>query len=200
LIKREKIASQSENFIGCWNLENTNLFDKIVNFFEDNSRLHKKGYVSGNINDQIKKTTDITIDPTDLNKNEYSIFKNYFEELYNCYDDYKKQWPYLEKTFKILDIPSFNVQRYNPGDHFSHIHCERDSTKYMHRVFAWMTYLNDINSENGTTNFTHYDIKIKPEKGKTLIWPAEWTHAHTGEILKFETKYIITGWMCFPIS
>ena len=70
----------------------------------------------------------------------------------------------------------------------------------MHRIFAWMTYLNDVQSQNGNTNFTHYDIKISPEKGKTLIWPAEWTHAHHGEILKTETKYIITGWMCFPLS
>ena len=45
-----------------------------------------------------------------------------------------------------------------------------------------------------------FGIKIKPEIGKTLIWPAEWTHAHTGEILKGGTKYIITGWMNFPIS
>ena len=35
---------------------------------------------------------------------------------------------------------------------------------------------------------------------KTLIWPAEWTHAHSGEILKFGKKYIITGWMCFPFN
>ena len=70
----------------------------------------------------------------------------------------------------------------------------------MHRIFAWMTYLNDIKSENGNTYFPHYDLKICPEQGKTLIWPAEWTHAHAGEILKFETKYIITGWMCFPVD
>jgi len=43
-------------------------------------------------------------------------------------------------------------------------------------------------------------VKIKPEMGKTLIWPAEWTHAHAGEILKTETKYIITGWMCYPFD
>ena len=42
--------------------------------------------------------------------------------------------------------------------------------------------------------------KIKPEIGKTLIWPAEWTHAHKGEILKSGIKYIITGWMHFPFN
>ena len=41
-------------------------------------------------------------------------------------------------------------------------------------------------------------LKIKPQKGKTLIWPAEWTHAHSGEVLNSGVKYIITGWMHFP--
>ena len=199
-MKREKIVSENENFIGCWKIENSKLFDQIINFFEQNPQIQNKGYASDRIDEQIKKTTDITIDPIDLKKKEYGIFNSYFEELFKCYEDYKKQWPFIEKTIEILDIPNFNVQRYNPGDHFSHIHCERDNSKNMHRVFAWMTYLNDIKSENGTTNFTHYNIKIQPEQGKTLIWPAEWTHAHAGEILKVETKYIITGWMCFPLD
>tara|TARA_Y200000002_G_C22650625_1_gene651174 strand:+ start:991 stop:1590 length:600 start_codon:yes stop_codon:yes gene_type:complete len=199
-MKREKIVSENENFIGCWKIENSKLFDQIINFFEQNPQIQNKGYASDRIDEQIKKTTDITIDPIDLKKKEYGIFNSYFEELFKCYEDYKKQWPFIEKTIEILDIPNFNVQRYNPGDHFSHIHCERGNSKNMHRVFAWMTYLNDIKSENGTTNFTHYNIKIQPEQGKTLIWPAEWTHAHAGEILKVETKYIITGWMCFPLD
>ena len=199
-MRREKIDSENENFIGCWKIENSKLFDQIVNFFELNSQIQNRGYVSDRIDEQIKKTTDITIDPIDLKKKEYGIFNSYFEELFKCYEDYKKQWPFLKKTIETLDIPNFNIQRYNPGDHFSHIHCERDNSKNMHRVFAWMTYLNDIKAENGTTNFTHYNIKIQPEQGKTLIWPAEWTHAHAGEILKLETKYIITGWMCFPLN
>ena len=199
-MRREKIDSENENFIGCWKIENSKLFDQIINFFELNSQIQNRGYVSDRIDEQIKKTTDITIDPIDLKKKEYGIFNSYFEELFKCYEDYKRQWPFLKKTIETLDIPNFNIQRYNPGDHFSHIHCERDNSKNMHRVFAWMTYLNDIKAENGTTNFTHYNIKIRPEQGKTLIWPAEWTHAHAGEILKIETKYIITGWMCFPLN
>ena len=81
------------------------------------------------------------------------------------------------------------------------MHAERSSTSTSHRLFAWMTYLNDLDENaGGYTNFQHFGIKIKPEKGKTLIWPAEWTHAHSGEVLKKGKKYIITGWMCFPFS
>ena len=55
-----------------------------------------------------------------------------------------------------------------------------------------MTYLNDV-EDGGTTDFDYYNLKVKPECGKTLIWPAEWTHMHSG-IVANETKYIITGW------
>jgi prolyl 4-hydroxylase len=66
----------------------------------------------------------------------------------------------------------------------------------LHRVLAWMTYLNDV-EEGGSTYFQHYDIDIQPKKGLTLLWPAEWTHAHRGNVLKMGQKYIITGWLHF---
>jgi len=50
----------------------------------------------------------------------------------------------------------------------------------------------------GETYFSHYDINVKPKKGLTIIWPAEWTHAHRGNILLGESKYMLTGWMSFP--
>ena len=96
-----------------------------------------------------------------------------------------------------LDIGSFNIGKYEPGQHFQKIHCERSSLGTLHRLFAFMTYLNDVD-DGGETKFSHFNVKVKPEIGKTNIWPAEWTHAHTGEILKSGKKYIITGWLHFP--
>ena len=197
---RENIVSKNSNFIGCWKIENKKLFNDLIDFFDKNPHLHKRGAIGSGYDDEKKKTTDITIDPNFLKNKNFLIFMNYFEELFKCYKDYRKQWPFLKQNIKNLDIPSFNLQKYDPGDHFSQLHTERNSIGQMHRVFAWMTYLNDIKSDNGHTYFPHYDLKIRPEKGKTLIWPAEWTHAHTGEILKDETKYIITGWMCFSFN
>ena len=76
---------------------------------------------------------------------------------------------------------------------------ERDSLNSLHRIFAWMTYLNDVDiKDGGSTFFSHYGLEIQPRKGLTLIWPAEWTHAHKGNLLKADNKYIITGWMHFP--
>ena len=56
-----------------------------------------------------------------------------------------------------------------------------------------MTYLNDIN-DGGETEFLYQNIKIKPRKGLTLIWPADWTFTHRGNFAPSEEKYIVTGW------
>ena len=200
-MKRLTLDSDNINFIGSWQLSNNLLFEKIIDFFEKNKSLHSQGSIDKGVNLSEKKTTDLTIDPIDLREKNYLIFNDYFNELFNCYNDYKKQWPFLNESIQTLDIPSFNIQRYLPGDHFSKIHTERSSTSTSHRVFAWMTYLNDLDKDSGgSTKFKHFDISFEPKKGKTLIWPAEWTHAHSGDIIKSGVKYIITGWMCFPFN
>jgi prolyl 4-hydroxylase len=196
----EKIlTTENPNFIGVWNIENDDLCNEIITWFEKNKELQKQGVNSEGRVSNNKKTTDITVKPSDLKDDKYKCFNNYIGELYKCFIDYQHQWPFMKNLIKDVDIGSFNVQKYEKGDHFSQIHTERSSIATLHRVFAWMTYLNDVD-DGGKTNFTHYNIKIKPKIGKTLIWPAEWTHAHAGEILNSGKKYIITGWMHFPYS
>ena len=167
-MKRININSQQTHFIGCWNLENNDLCNEIINLFENNKNLQQQGVTDTGKNPKIKKTTDIKVRPNDLKKPKFEILKKYFNELHKCFLDYQNQWPFLKSMLKTVHVPSF-------------------------------TYLNDVD-DGGQTNFDHYKIKIKPEIGKTLIWPAEWTHAHTGEILKSGKKYIVTGWMHFPTS
>ena len=198
-MKRLKLESDQINFIGIWNLENDDLCKNITNFFETNIDLQKDGTTGDGKKTELKKTTDINIHPNNLKEEKFLHIKEYIMALHNCYLDYQEQWPFLKDKINTVDIPTFNIQRYNPGDHFSHIHTERSSLNSLHRVFAWMTYLNNVD-DGGNTHFTHYDLKIKPEIGKTLIWPAEWTHAHCGEILNSGVKYIITGWMHFPTN
>ena len=126
---------------------------------------------------------------------EFKIFESYMAKLHLCYMDYKKQWPFLEKM-PNLEIGKFNLQKYRTGDHFNSVHTERASINTTHRVLAWMTYLNDV-EEGGETSFSHFGLSIRPEKGKTLIWPADWSHAHSGHSVTQGLKYIITGWIQF---
>ena len=61
------------------------------------------------------------------------------------------------------------------------------------RHLVFMTYLNSVD-DGGETEFLHQNIKVKPKKGLTLIWPADWTHTHRGVVSPSQDKYILTGW------
>ena len=185
------------NFIGSWFIEPTSLCDEIIDFFESNQEKQSVGTLAnGTRNDNVKKTTDITIYPSDTKLETYNSINKYIENLYDCYVDYLAIWPFLKDILPSVDIGAFNIQRYYKGEHFQEVHTERTSMNTLHRTLAWMTYLNDV-EDGGSTSFHHYDLDVKPQKGKTLIWPADWTHAHSGKVVNSGVKYIITGWMHF---
>ena len=185
------------DFIGSWIIKPTSLCNELINYFEENKDKQKKGVSISGLNTDTKDSIDLPIKPKEILLPGNEMFKEYFDELFLCHCDYVKQWPFINQISKKFEIGSFNIQRYLPGQHFKEIHTERDSIQSSHRVFAFMTYLNDV-QEGGSTYFSHYDIEIQPKKGLTLIWPAEWTHSHRGNILRSGYKYIITGWLTFP--
>lgn len=104
-----------------------------------------------------------------------------------------------EKNYKDLDVLNYklynhlNVQYWEPGKHYSDWHFEiANGEEQIYRNLVFMTYLNDIEL-GGETEFSFQKCKIKPRKGLTVIWPANWTHRHKGVITQ-EEKYAITGW------
>ena len=180
-------------------LDSPSICSDIVEFFDGHPALQRPGETAGGTSTDVKKSTDIVIHPADLAKPGNEAFGPYIDALFACYTDYLAQWPLIETFLPRTDIGSFNLQRYGPGGHFQRVHTERASLSGLHRVFAWMTYLNDV-EDGGATHFPHYDLTVQPEAGKTLIWPAEWNHAHAGQVLNSGVKYIITGWMHFPFE
>ena len=199
----EKVILPTQNltptFIGSWTMNPLSICDELIAYFELNKSKQKKGEAGSGINLDTKNSTDITIQPKDINLPGNEVFEKYFHHLFSCYQEYVIEWPFLVTFPENLHIGSFNIQRYKSGQHFQKIHTERSGLTSLHRVFAWMTYLNDVDiKDGGSTFFSHYGLEIQPRKGLTLIWPAEWTHAHKGNLLKADNKYIITGWMHFP--
>mgnify|MGYP002820287474 FL=1 len=172
--------------------------DELISYFELNKKKQKKGVTGIGINLDNKNSTDITIHPKDIKFPGNEIFEKYFNNLFSCYQEYVIEWPFLKTFPDNLQIGSFNIQRYKSGQHFQKVHTERSSLNSLHRVFAWMTYLNDVDiKDGGSTLFSHFGLKIQLTKGLTLIWSAECTHAYKGNLLKAGSKYIITGWIHF---
>ena len=200
MIKRLKTHSPNKNpdFIGSWIIEPTEICDQIIDYFEFNKDKQQKGQTAMGYNLDSKDRMDITIRPKDIIGNGNDIFKNYFESLFECYEDYTEQFLFLKSILlgQKLEIGWFNIGKYGIGQHYQKLHCERSTIENIHRVFAFMTYLNDV-EEGGGTFFSHYDLEIKPKKALTLIWPVEWTHAHKGNVVKSGDKYIVTGHMTF---
>ena len=165
--------------------------DDLVEFFKQNKNNHTDGATSTAVVDKdVKDSTDLCISPND----DKEPIQNYTAYLWDCLYKYADEYKQLHnlRSFSIAD--SINIQFYKIGGGFKQWHCERGGyfDKSIKRVLVFMTYLNDV--EDGGTEFLYQNKTIKAEKGKTLIWPSDWTHTHRGQISHTKEKTIITGW------
>ena len=106
IMKRLKLENNQTNFIGIWNIQNDELCKKIINFFEKNIDLQKDGATGDGKNKNFKQTTDINIHPKNLANKNYKDLKDYIDCLHKCYQDYLKQWPFLNDKINTVDIPT----------------------------------------------------------------------------------------------
>ena len=122
----------------------------------------------------------------------------YFEVLQKCVDAYIEKYKYCDAQFPWTVMEGINIQKYLPKGGYHKWHCERTGgskdTNTRHMVF--MTYLNDV-TDAGETEFFHQNLKLKPEKGLTVLWPADWMFTHRGIPSPTQEKMIVTGWFNF---
>ncbi|MSO73916.1 MAG: 2OG-Fe(II) oxygenase [Alphaproteobacteria bacterium] len=119
----------------------------------------------------------------------------YREHVVQSLQAYWKDFPVLSQaTGRLGFIEPPQIQYYKPGGGFFGAHYESSALDLGHRVLAFQTFLNDI-EEGGGTYFLYQDHTVPPKKGKTVIWPAGFTHTHRGQVAPKEEKYIITGWI-----
>lgn len=184
------------HFIGEWFIDE-NICDNLIDFFENSEYTKDKKVVINETKSKIsrgKKSIDISL-PI---KYDCEAMVAYRKALNNVCLKYMQKFPYCNK-YDPWDITEFvNIQYYKPGWGYNKFHTERSgpSAPFAQRHLVFMTYLNTVTDE-GETEFLHQDLKVKAEKGKTLIWPADWTYTHRGIPSPTQEKYIITGWYSF---
>ena len=197
-MQNKEFQLPNDSFIGGWFLNNLEICDVFIDYFNTYPSLQSQGHVTANgipkIDTEVKESMDIPINVTD----NLHFWKSYLLENQLICNEYIKKFPMCNfySSWGILD--STNIQYYPPGGGYKNRHTERCTGKSLQgsRHLVFMTYLNDV-SDDGETEFFHQKIKIKPQKGLTLIWPADWTHTHRGVISKSQEKYILTGWYNF---
>jgi len=184
------------NFIKEYFLDDLSICDELINLHKvsDNKALGCVGD-AGKIKPNIKKSTDVAFSAYDLELEKIPCIKKYFNNLQNILQNYINEYKYCNDGNPFAIREYFNIQHYKPDEGYFGWHFERTSNKepIASRHLTWMTYLNDLTDEGGT-EFYYQNLKVNPQKGKTVIFPCDWTHTHRGVVSKTQDKYIITGW------
>jgi prolyl 4-hydroxylase len=190
-MKEHKI-NKLDNFIKGWYIENK-ICDDLIKFFNKNKKHQVSGRVAGGVIPEIKKSTDLNFS---MHLEDKTII-GYANALSKCMEKYRESYKTLDSHLDSWNIiEGVNIQRYKKNEGYFGWHAERTAMPLCKRLLVFMTYLNDV-TEGGETEWFYQKTKIKPEKGLTVIWPAEWTHLHKGCVSKTQEKYIITGWYSF---
>ena len=177
------------DFLEIYDVDNNDACDEIIKFFEQAYVPQSSGLKAFNRNRQ-KICSTLTLsfaEDWDVNDHAYRFVKN-------AIGKYRDKYSYLDKineTNQWRLCPAYNIQKYQgEKEGYFSLHNET-SGSYPYRLLAWMVYLNDAASG---TEFPYQDKTVVPKKGRTVIWPAAWTHPHRGVTPNIGLKYIITGW------
>ena len=183
------------NFIFVKFMEDIEICDDLINYYK-NSNNKFTGTVYNNTDDGIINTNYKS--STEVILNNCEIRNKYLINLTKVLDSYveKYYFSYYYRQFGITE--NIKIQHYKKNEGYKAWHTERCSSEhpFTARHLVFMTYLNDVNDE-GETEFFYQQTKIKPKKGLTVIWPADWTHTHRGIVSSTEEKFIVTGWFNF---
>jgi hypothetical protein len=152
---------------------------------------HVKNYLTEHYMALISALNPTVTDPTTGAPT--SVTKENFDSLGVAYIDQLIQY--------VFCYDNFTVQHYEKGVggyHYWHseIYPQLPHNKPLHRVLAFLYYLNDV-EEGGETEFHYQGIKVKPKQGSLIIFPAGFTHSHKGHIPISHEKYVISSWLMY---
>lgn len=117
-----------------------------------------------------------------------SVSNNYFDLIASCAEWYRNHFD-IEEIIYINE--DFNFLKYQTGEEY---HAHYDGGTWTKRVFSPILYLNE-DYEGGEIEFVNQNIKIKPEAGTFLIFPANYAYRHIAHPVKTGTKYAIVTWL-----
>lgn len=188
---REHEVNKLDNFIAGWYMEDTSICDRIITYYKNSPDKQPGAMYAGGeakVIPEAKQSTDVLVWPDELRSDYYAI-------LGKIVNRYKEKYPCSCKLGSWAIRENLNIQHYDPGEGFHKWHCERATGDFpgVTRVLVFMTYLNDV-TDQGETEFLHQKLKIKPEKGLTVIWPSDWMFFHRGITSPTQEKMIVTSW------
>ena len=116
----------------------------------------------------------------------------------NINDNMQKCVNHNLKEFKPLGnnrflINDFKIKKIPEGCGFHNWHFEDNNIQNANRYFVIQIYLNE-EFEGGETEYLYFNKRIKPKRGRLIIFPCAFTHTHRGNPPIGGTKYIASTW------
>ena len=113
----------------------------------------------------------------------------YWDAITPCLNDYIAKYDFVDGLTSWM----FKIHSVGVGQGYHVFHQEHMKQQYNDRVLAFMTYLNTPDG-GGETEFLFQHKRCEPITGRTLIWPAFFTHLHRGNPVLKGRKVYLTGW------
>jgi hypothetical protein len=191
--------SNIENFIGIYDdvfsAEECNEIIEYFNTLESRNLVLSSSQANNGRKTSRNDSSVFMMEPTTFRVKATGKYLHMFVEKFkNCYDDYLNQYDILHQGVAKHGILGLKVQKTEPGGGFHQWHFENSNMEDSGRLLTVMVYLNDVD-EGGETEFLYYKKRIKPVRGRLLIWPSGFPHTHRGNPPLANTKFILTGWV-----
>lgn len=194
-LNKQVINYRIENFIGVFkNAYSKEFCEKVISHYES---MAASGH--GQTRFETGKDLKTTKDDTQLFADHIDYIPlreatNHFNRLFwdNFYPMYLQEYGILEIAGRHSNY-SFKIQKTKVGGGYHIWHYESGTRETSSRLLTWILYLNDVH-EGGETEFLYQHMRVKPEQGTLVIWPAAFTHTHRGNPPLSNEKYIVTGW------
>lgn len=195
---KRKVNFEIKNFVGIFKDAYTKQFcEKLISDYESmlNSGYGKTRFESDadpkTFRDDIQIFTH-DVDYIPLRHTAHEFNKLFWESFFPIYE---QEYSVLKDSGRHANY-SFKMQKTKIGGGYHAWHYESSAREISNRLLTWMLYLNDVH-EGGETEFLYQHMRVKPEQGTLLIWPAAFTHAHRGNPPLSNEKYVVTGWTEF---
>ena len=147
------------------------------------------------------KKKDTSLDLMDHGEDKLIFFEDVKALMLNfdmALKEYIRHTDLIPNYMDNLNYTTMKIQKTLPGEGYHIWHCEwgggTGNLEVYLRGLVYTIYLNDV-EEGGETEFLHFSQRVKPKKGRIVIWPASFPYVHRGNPPLSGEKYILTSWL-----
>tara|TARA_R100000951_G_scaffold22791_1_gene18773 strand:+ start:2251 stop:2850 length:600 start_codon:yes stop_codon:yes gene_type:complete len=194
----ENRKKEIKNFIGIYdNYIPESACDEAIKFFEEQSKFNKTltRLQFENAPHNMKKDKQYFASPDTINV-WWESLKNLIVNCNLAFNEYNKETGIVDayggNDFHFAEV---KIQKTLPTEGYHVWHVENQlGFNTEPRVLVYSVYLNNV-EEGGETEFLHFSKRVKPKKGRIVIWPAGFPYLHRGNSPLSGEKYILTSWI-----